>query len=593
MNRYTKLTTVVIILFLSLAGCDDQVMNMNPLDQVSDVDVWNDPALAETFLNDMYAGMGHGYEGTSLWAMSDDGHNIRFGDTHQQTQSIISPANLGALGGGRFSRYRWGDLYGRIRQVNIFLSRIDEANIEDEAWRDRMKGEAHFLRAYFYHNLVKIYGGVPLITKVYELNDDYNAARNTFAETIDFIVADADSAAALLPLAHASGDGARATRGAALALKSRMLLYAASDLYHANPSGMPETGYTEARDRQAFWRAAKNAAEDVMNLGVYDLFRADPASGESAAQNYADLFLTPANEEVIMSRFFITTRDDYPNVGRYMGPNGYHNWGSNTPIQQIVDAYRMADGSTFDWNNPEHAAAPYENRDPRFYASIQYDGAKWVERPSDVVELDPQGIIQTFTALTLPNGDVVPGLDTRNGPIEEWNGGYAGYYLRKFVDPSVDHQFEKQDVPWIFFRYAEVLLNYAEASIELGEEADARRVLNEIRRRAGMPALDGTVTGQDLMAEYRNERRVELAFEEHRFFDVRRWMIAPTVLDEDGKGIHIVAEATDRRDRSTYSNYEYSVIDVEERSWNDKMYFSPIPRDEMNRNDQLVQNPGF
>src|SRR5690606_35000684 len=144
---------------------------------------------------------------------------------------------------------------------------------------------------------------------------------------------------------------------------------------------------------------------------------------------------------------------------------------------------------------------------------------------------------------TLPDGSTRPGLDTRKGPIEDWNGGYSGYYLRKFIDPSVNHSSStKQTVPWRFFRYAEILLNYAEASIELGEEDDARRVLNEIRDRAGMPPI--TESGAALKERYRNERRIVLAFEEHRYWDVRRWMIAPEVY-EDALGILITANATE------------------------------------------------
>lgn len=210
-----------------------------------------------------------------------------------------------------------------------------------------------------------------------------------------------------------------------------------------------------------------------------------------------------------------------------------------------------------------------------------------------MANLDPEGIIQTFRELTLPDGSTVPGMDTRDGPVEQWNGTYSGYYLRKYIDPSVNHQFESQEVPWIYFRYAGSLLNYAEASIELGEYGDARRALNKIRRRAGMPEFDASVTGQELMDEYRNERRVELAIEGHRFFDVRRWMIAPDVMNKDAKGIYITAKATDRTDRSTYYDYEYRVITIQERHWEDKLYFMPIAHDEMNRNDKLVQNPGY
>src|SRR5439155_23738823 len=152
---------------------------------------------------------------------------------------------------------------------------------------------------------------------------------------------------------------------------------------------------------------------------------------------------------------------------------------------------------------------------------------------------DPYGMIQTFRALKLPDSSVVAGLDTRDSPVENWNGGYSGYYIRKFIDPSINAQFIKEQVPWIFFRYAEVLLDYAEASIELNEVPDALTALNQIRRRAGMPDL---VAGAGLRDEYRNERRVEMAFEEQRFFDTRRWMIAPQVLSKDAFGINIFAD---------------------------------------------------
>ena len=390
-----------------------------------------------------------------------------------------------------------------------------------------------------------------------------------------------------------SGDNlGRATKGAALALKARVLLYAASDLYNVNPSGKAENGYTTPQDRTALWRAAKNAAKAVMDLGIYRLFRPSPASGQEATQNYGDLFLQKTSEEAILSRFFLTSRDDGYNPGLHNGPNGYHNWAGNTPIQSLIDDYRMAaDGSKFDWTNPAQAAAPYAKRDPRFYASILYDGAPWRERPADVKDRDPYGMVQTFRALTLPDNSVVAGLDTRDSPIEDWNGSYSGYYVRKFIDPAVAHSTTvKENVPWIFFRYAEILLNYAEASIELGEVGDALTVLNQIRRRAGMPDL---AAGPGLRDEYRNERRIEMAFEEQRFFDVRRWMIAPQVLSTNAGGINIFLEGTSRTDRTTWKNYRYQTRKIQDRAWSDKMYFMPIHRDELNRNSLLTQNPGY
>ena len=588
-------TTIAAVLVLGLTGCNG-ILDVSPRDQLSDDAVFADPNLAQAFVNDMYRGMGQGLYEIMLSSMADETHFIHVYQTDKVVQARITPSDRGALDDNRFNHFDWSDNYTRIRQANTFLRRIDSTTF-DTAWKQRMKGEAYFLRAYFYHNLLRMYGGVPLITKVYGLNEDYKVARNTFKETVDFIVANADSAAALLPVSYSAADVGRATKGAALALKARVLLYAASDLYNVNPSGQPETGYTGSQDRTALWRAAKDAAKAVMDLGVYSLFRPAPANAQEAAKNYGDLFLQQTSEEVIMSRQFLTSRgwSDGGPFGLFNGPNGYHNWGGNTPIQNLIDDYRMADGSKFDWSNPVHAAKPYANRDPRFYASILYDGAPWRTRPTDAQKFEPNNMIETFRALTYVESGttkVAAGLDTREGPIEDWNGGYSGYYIRKFVDPTVDHQFVVQQVPWIFFRYAEIVLNYAEASIELNELGDAMTALNQIRRRAGMPEFSG-LDQATLRDESRNERRVEMAFEEQRFFDVRRWMIAPQVFSKNAGGINIYLDGDSPTNRSTWRNYRYETYDVQQRAWNDKMYFMPIRLDELNRNNLLKQNPGY
>ena len=588
-------TTIAAVLVLGLTGCNG-ILDVTPRDQLSDEAVFADPNLAQAFVNDMYRGMGQGLYEIMLSSMTDETHFIHVYQTDKVVQARITSSDRGALEDGRFNHFDWADNYSRIRQANIFLRKIDSTTF-DPAWKQRMKGEAYFLRAYFYHNLMRMYGGVPLITKVYGLNEDYKVARNSFKETVDFIVADADSAARLLPASYDAANVGRATKGAALALKARVLLYAASDLYNVNASGQPETGYTTPQDRTALWRAAKDAAKALMDLGAYSLFRATPANAQEAAKNYGDLFLQQTSEEVIMSRQFLTSRgwSDGGPFGLFNGPNGYHNWGGNTPIQNLIDDYRMADGSKFDWNNPARAAAPYANRDPRFYASILYDGAPWRTRPTDAQKFEPNNMIETFRALTYVESGttkVAAGLDTREGPIEDWNGGYSGYYIRKFVDPTVDHQFVVQQVPWIFFRYAEIVLNYAEASIELNELGDAMTALNQIRRRAGMPEFSG-LDQATLRDEYRNERRVEMAFEEQRFFDVRRWMIAPQVFSKNAGGINIYLDGDSPTDRSTWRNYRYQTYDVQQRAWNDKMYFMPIRLDELNRNNLLKQNPGY
>lgn len=577
-----------IAMVLYTTSCNQDFLNVAPEDRFGEEAVWQDPALVEAFVNEMYRGLNHGIRELMLGSLADESQFIHNYGSAQVVQANLTPADVGSFGRGDFDEFRWSQLYIRIRQINLFKDRIDEVpfNEQDELWRLRLKGEVAFLNAYYYHNLVRLYGGVPLVKQAYELTSDFMLPRSPLAECIAYIIEECDIAAAALPLTYSSGGGdiGRATRGAALALKARTLLYAASDLYNdASYAG----GYQHANlisspgDRTAKWRAAKDAAKAVMDLGLYTL-----EDNGTPVVDYINVFLKKDSPEGIFSRYFIKSRgwEDGALPGLANGPNGYHNWGGNTPIQELVDDYEMIDGTRFDWNNPTHAAAPYANRDPRFQASILHDQAVWRPRPDDVKEMDPVGKVIIRTVETAP-GVLLPGLDTRDGPIEDWNGGYSGYYLRKFIDPTVVHEYAaaggNQEAPWHFFRYGEILLNYAEASIELGEDDDAKTALNLLRDRAGMPAF--TETGDALRQRYRNERRIELAFEQHRYFDIRRWMIADEAMGRPANGIVI--------NQPLAGPVTYTRNKIQDRAWADKMYWLPIDQTEMNRNGSLVQNP--
>ncbi len=601
-----KVVYIITILFVlsNVISCQKDFLEKEPLDQFAEESVWNDPALVETFVNNIYFGIPHGYNVLMLSTLVDESMAVWDWETSNVTKSLVTPSYYGPWatdwwGGNRYEKMNWTNSYKNIRACNLFFEQIDDAPFDDEELKTRLKGEVHFLRAYLYHNLVSLYGGVPIIADAYDLHDEYAVPRNTYEESIQFIAEEADKAAGLLPLTNTDDNKGRGTQGAALALKARTLLYAASDLFHNQNQWAP--GYSNPEyvgyvggDRTARWQAAKDAAKAVMELGTYSLYKADPAPGDSTAANYAEIFTLKETSEDIFIRYFLPkTNEDWDgyNPGLYNGPNGYHNWGGNTPLGQLVDDYEMANGSRFDWSNPEHAAAPYQNRDPRFYATVLYEGANWRKRPTDVYELDPKGIIQIgFWEVWDPAAneiDVIPGLDTRKGPIEDWNGTYTGYYLRKFMDQTVDAQFTKQDLPWRLMRYTEVLLNYAEACLGLGQEEEARQYINMIRNRAGMPPVNDS--GQDLVDRYRNERRIELAYEDHRYFDVRRWMIAPQVYT-NAQGINAVYEL-DQEDKTTADQPTYSVIEVQDRAWLERAYFLPIRLDEINRNNKLVQNP--
>jgi hypothetical protein len=607
-----------------VTSCDQDFLNTQPLDKISSEATWGDGPLSEAFIYNVYSFLGYGgYEEEMLASLTDEAMFTHAGrGIDAITEGSLSPSNLGNTN----ITPQWGEMYRAIRQANIAIDRLPTSTFNDDKLRDRLLGEAYFLRAYYYHQLTRFYGGVPIIDRPYDLGEDYSIARSSWKECVDFMVGDLDQAAQLL-------DGKDITRGrasrlSALALKARILLYDASDLHDASAAaksstlssyGNPEIFANTTGDRASRWQRAQAAAKAVIDAGEgYKLNLSAPVSPAEGRQNYIDVSMgggssvgdAAAAVELIFERThtaLYTQESNWPLGGIHFGinngPNGYHNWAGNTPIQQLVDDYEMMDGSRFDWNNPSHAAAPYQDRDPRLYATVLYDGADWKPRPSDVTALDPADQIQTGF-YDDGAGGIINGIDTRKSAIEDWNGTRTAYYVRKFIDPDpglADNQSNAQVIPWPFIRYTEAVLNYVEASIELGQEAEARNWLNKIRFRVGMPAINDT--GDALRQRYRNERRIELAYEEHRFHDARRWMIPASTVGRGVKSIDVAATlkpgATPhvpyRYDPNVY-NYTYTVVDntqTETRVWDDKMYFWPIPRDEMNRNEKLVQNPGY
>ncbi|GAB3556546.1 RagB/SusD family nutrient uptake outer membrane protein [Spirosoma fluminis] len=619
MIRNVKTISLALLLgAMTVTGCNDNFVNTQPLDQVSGTAVWSDASLAEAFVTGIYAGLElGGFREEQLASTTDE---AQFTHPGRNITTITEGRANAADQGWANNPHEWNAMYLRIRACNLALENLAKPGFTNaNNIVERLTGEAKFLRAYYYHQLVRYYGGVPIVDKTYGLGAaDYTVPRNTMEECINFIVKDADEAATLLKgKTMALG---RANEAAARALKSRILIYAASDLYdaataktkssaHAAFSRPELLGYVSG-SRTDRWQKAKDAAKAVLDLTAYgsQLNLAAPATKEEGTANYMNVALARngGEKDILFSRLFSNIKqEDGGRQGLFNGPNGYHNWAGNTPIQQMVDDYEMMDGTKFSWSNPAHASTPYTNRDPRFYASILYDGAPWKPRTADVAAKDPANQIQTGQYEVISGGNKVSiaGLDTRKSSVEDWNGSYTGYYMRKFVDPSpaIVDQNTWQQIPWPFLRYTEAVLNYAEACIELGQDAEAVTWLNKIRFRAGMPAL--TETGDALRQRYRNERRVELAFEEHRYHDARRWMIAPATLGRKVQWITITGTLKPgktvtlyRYDPTSY-DYMYRVVEgdpgKENRSWDDKMYFRPINRDEMNRNGKLLQNPGY
>ncbi len=613
---------LVMVLVSVFASCKKDFLDTKSLTTVPSSDTWKDGPLSEAFVTNLYGGLGQGgFDEQMLASLSDEAVFTHAGrGINTINEGTLNPSNLGWVG----NTYEWTNMYNYIRVANIALQQLPAATFDDAALKERLQGEAHFMRAYFYQQLLRYYGGIPLITHVYGLNEDYTLPRNTFEESVNFILKDCDSAITFLT--GKSLPKGRGSVNAALALKSRVLLYAASDLHdiptvkakstliagYSNPELL---GYISG-DRTARWQAAQTAAKAVLDAAGsgYQLNLGAPASLADAQKNYLSIAMgggskdggidAAASAELLFQRDFTPNKDEYAGiyVGLANGPNGYHNWAGNSPIQELVDDYEMMDGSKFDWTKPAQAAHPYDNRDPRFYATILYDGAGWKPRDKISGNVDPVNQIQSGK-YEISAGNFIPGLDTRQSSIENWNGSWTGYYMKKFVDPDpnvVDNN-TRQYIPWPFFRYTEAVLNYVEASIELGQEDVARSWLNKIRFRAGMPAI--TLTGDALKQEYRNERRIEMVYEEQRYHDTRRWLIAPETLGRKLVYINVTgtlksgatAPSPYKHDESLY-NYSYLPVEdnsLENRQWVDKMYFRPISRDEIIKNNKLVNNPGY
>lgn len=449
----------------------------------------------------------------------------------------------------------WGNMYKGIRAANSFLENYDEEllrrlslneNYKEEMEKYRMYPyEVRALRAFYYFELAKRYGDVPLVRRTLDVDEVNTLTRTPFMEIIDFIDAECSEVARELPVDQHDffEETGRVTKGMALALRSRALLYAASPLH--NPSGDKE-----------LWRKAAVAAHDVIAMNVYSLPKIDndPLYNRDGANTVL------SSPQLIFER----RNGDSNSFEKNNLPIGFEGAQSgNTPTQNLVDAYEMANGEPFSWDNPEHAAAPYENRDPRFYKTIVYHGSEIMGETVDVSEGGKNGLPQ-------------------EGATE------TGYYLRKYINETISldpNNTTSKAHHFIIFRYAEILLNYAEAATELvGPDAvpegctlTAREALNQVRTAAGMPGVEDA--GDAFMTRVRNERRVELAFEDHRFWDIRRWKTGDVVKDVYGVKVS--------------STGEYTRYLVRNRIWEDKMYLYPISKSEINKNPGLGQNPGW
>lgn len=540
-------------LLASMAACD--ILDVDPLDTYTEEDVFSDVSLLKSYVHRNYNLPQTGWDHTALrYSCVESINNFNWNNSYQVLEGSVTPDQLGNLD-------IWEAYYENIKNCNIFFEHMDYVNKVDQPERNYLIGETTFFRALYYMELVNRYGGVPMITKSYQLDDTseaLNVKRASYEECVDSIITWFDRAANYLPEKYANdADFGRVTKVAALAMKSRMLLYAASPWWGART-------YEEAAD----------AAEEVIKLcGGLGANNLDP--------DYQRLFLNPESSEIIFQRLYNQEYGHYFDAEN--SPNGWHGYSATCVTQEMVDSYEKRGGVMPDtqWYDGKTTTTtnPWEDRDPRFYASIVCDGQSFRDGEAEFY---------------VNEDGTTGGKDSEYG-TDNWNYSETHYTIRKFMDEALINLWsEKAYHPWIYCRLAEIYLNYAEAKYFCGDEETARLYINFVRERARNMAEDPTnmlpdvtESGDALLKKIQQERKVELAFEEHRYFDVRRWKIAEDTQVGQFHGIKITKKADGSK------AYTISNVGNLRKFISPNHYLAPIPNYERRKNSALEQNPGY
>lgn len=535
-------TTLFSLMMGGFTSCN--ILDIEPLDSYTESTIFSDPALTEAYVTQNYTLPRNGWSQAALRFVCDESmNNFSWYSSWNINKGEMTPDQIGGIS-------TWSNYYWNIKNCNIFFDNIASLDAMDESTRNLLIGEMTFFRAFYYMDLVNCHGGVPLITRTFALDDEeMMIGRNTYEECVEFIVTELQKAADLLPVRHSGSDFGRVTKGAALAMKGRMLLYAASPQWNTS-------------DDKAKWQAAADAAEEVMKLGY------------SLDADYKGLFLNPKSPEIIFQRLYTSEFGhwfDWQNT-----PNGWSGYSATCVLQEMVDSYEMEDGTLPDPKKYASATSdPWLGRDPRFYASIVCDGQPF-----------RNGSVDAWI-----NEDGKTGGSDSEFGTDGWNYSKTHYFIRKFMDESLFNSWsDKGSQPWIYCRLSEIYLNYAEAKFHCGDETTAREYVNLVRKRArnGNPNIlpDITESGDALLKRIQHERKIELAFEEHRFFDVRRWKIAEETEKGAVHGIQIIMKKDGTK--------RYEIYEVQNRNFiTPNHYLLPIPSSERRKNDLLEQNPGY
>jgi len=546
-----KIFSIAVFVLIGMAACKKDFLERTPGVSLPEENVFANPVLAVQFADNAYKFLIDDYarfdshRGSSSQASDEavsgtSNGSVRYfnqGLFHDHSERVASLNDI---------RDVWAREYEGIRVVNLMLSKMSVVPWTAVQSPVRIEGEMHFLRAFFYFELIKRFGGVPLIDRVYRTDENIDLPRNSYQECVDFITKDLDAAAAQLPASYANSDYGRATLGAVKALHSRVLLYAASKLNN------------EANELTK-WAAAAKAAKEVMDLGAYSL-----------QATYEDLLNVPESPEYIMIKIRGprgAAENKIVDFSQSPGSNSIS--GSMNPTQNHVDLYEMKNGLPIsDPASGYNAQNPYINRDPRLAANVLFNDQPWQGRRLQMWDggrdYSSTNVIYTATR----------------------------YYCRKYwPEPYIRGQSGTALLNFVFFRYAEVLLNYAEAQNEAEGPALAYPVINQIRARASvaMPPLPAGLTQEQMRARIRNERAVELAFEDHRWYDIMRWKAGPAIVAQPIYGMNVL--------RNANGSFVYSKILLPaafQKVFLEHMHRYPVPRQEIFKSAGiLLQNPGW
>ncbi|MEX0720776.1 MAG: RagB/SusD family nutrient uptake outer membrane protein [Balneolaceae bacterium] len=602
MGKLILLTSVLLVVLI-VSSCDG-FLNQVPDDRLTMEQVFDRRDLSEQYLANIY-----NYIRDESFKTRDapwDGLSDDIDITYDRANYHTYQMNLGSWTPSDGYYDYWQHYYAGIRKATHFINNIDGNEeilrlSDGEQLIDRFKAEARFLRAFYYFNLLRQYGPVIIIGDKEIPEDmplkDMQFIRSSYDESVDYIIEELEIAEENLPFhftQQSSQDYGRATQTMSMAVKSRMLLYAASPQFNGNedyatfqnPDGKQLISTTYNHEK---WKSAADAAKEIINTGAFDLYKVYSEGEIDPLLSCRNVFLVPWNDEVIFVRpsnnLFAGERTQTPRSG-----GGYAGVGVT---QQLVDAFHMEDGELpilgynsdgspvinpeanyteegFSTEEGEYTRSGtynmYVNREPRFYVNVIYNRSQWINTSEGVK------IVGThYTGESGKRGD--------------FNYSRTGYIAKKYVHPDTNPRInEHTSRPYLMYRYAEVLLNYIEALNEYDPgHSDILNYLNEIRERAGIPAIQSGLNQEEMREIIRRERRVELANEQLRYFDTRRWKIAEETDGGEFYGMDIDSDPPEFYKRTAF----------ETRVFQKKHYLFPIAQFELDRNSNLVQNPGW